>query len=35
MHEPRRKLDLQYQYLSQYFLNDTGTTELVPDFVSN
>lgn len=34
MHEPRRALDLQYQYLRQYFLNDTGTTELVPDFVS-
>lgn len=34
LHEPRRNLDLQYQYLRKYFLNDTGTVELVPDFIS-
>lgn len=33
LHEPRRELDLQYRYLRDYFLHDTGTVELVPDFV--
>jgi len=34
LYEPRRKLDHQYQFLRRYFLSDTGTTDLVPDFVS-
>lgn len=34
LYEPRRKLDHQYRFLRRYFLSDTGTTDLVPDFVS-
>ena len=34
LHEPRRDLDPQYRYLRDYFLHDTGTVELVPDFVA-
>lgn len=34
LYEPRRKLDYQYRFLRRYFLSDTGTTDLVPDFVS-
>lgn len=34
LYEPRRNLDQQYRFLRNYFLNDTGTTDLVPDFVA-
>lgn len=35
LHDPRRDFDRQYRYLRRYFISDTGTTDLVPDFVDD